>query len=99
MSMTLQDVVRRPLITEKAEQNRAAHRAFAFEVHPDATKIQVKQAVEKLFGVHVVAVRTAVARGKNKRVGRTTGRRPNWKKAFVTLAAGETIALFEGTAA
>jgi large subunit ribosomal protein L23 len=94
--ITLQDVVKRPLITEKSERNREAARQFAFEVHRDATKIQVKQAVEKLFSVHVLAVRTVVARGKNKRVGRTMGRRPNWKKAFVTLKEGDTIALFEG---
>jgi large subunit ribosomal protein L23 len=99
MSITIQDIVKRPLITEKAERNREATRAYAFEVHRDATKIQVKQAVEKLFNVHVLAVRTAVARGKNKRVGRSMGRRPNWKKAFVTLKEGDTIALFEGTSA
>lgn len=96
-SLTLQDVVKRPLITEKAERNREAAHQFAFEVHRDATKIQVKQAVEKLFNVHVLAVRTAIARGKQKRVGRNVGQRPNWKKAFVTLKDGETIALFEGT--
>ena len=99
MILTVEEIVKRPLITEKAERNREASRSFAFEVHRDATKIQVKQAVEKLFNVHVVAVRTAIARGKNKRVGRSTGRRPNWKKAFVTLREGETIALFEGTSA
>ncbi len=97
MNIVLQDVVKRPLITEKAERSREATRQFAFEVHREATKIQVKQAVEKLFNVHVLAVRTAIARGKNKRVGRNVGRRPNWKKAFVTLKEGETIALFEGT--
>jgi large subunit ribosomal protein L23 len=97
--ITLQDVVVRPLITEKAERNREANRSFAFEVHREATKIQVKQAVEKLFNVHVITVRTAVARGKNKRVGRSSGRRSNWKKAFVTLKDGDTIALFEGTSA
>ncbi len=96
MNLSVQDVVKRPLITEKAERNREAARQFAFEVHRDATKIQVKQAVEKLFNVHVLAVRTAVARGKVKRVGRSIGQRPNWKKAFVTLKAGETISLFEG---
>jgi large subunit ribosomal protein L23 len=96
MNIGNQDVVKRPLITEKAERNREANRQFAFEVHREATKIQVKQAVEKLFSVHVTAVRTAVARGKNKRVGRSVGRRPNWKKAFVTLRQGETISLFEG---
>jgi len=98
VNLTTQDVVKRPLITEKAERNREAARQFAFEVHRDATKIQVKQAVEKLFNVHVLAVRTAIARGKTKRVGRNVGRRPNWKKAFVTLKEGETIALFEGNA-
>jgi len=97
MNITIQDVVKRPLVTEKSERNRAEGRQFAFEIHRDATKIQVKQAVEKLFNVHVLAVRTAIVRGKNKRVGRSIGRRPNWKKAFVTLKEGETIALFEGT--
>lgn len=97
MNIAIQDVVKRPLVTEKSERNRADARQFAFEIHRDATKIQVKQAVEKLFNVHVLAVRTAVIRGKNKRVGRSIGRRPNWKKAFVTLKEGETIALFEGT--
>ena len=97
MNLTVQDVIVRPIISEKAERGREAERQYAFQVHRDATKIQVKQAVEKLFNVHVLAVRTAVARGKNKRVGRNVGRRPNWKKAFVTLKEGETIALFEGT--
>ncbi len=96
MNLANQDVVKRPLITEKAERNREAAQQYAFEVHRDATKIQVKQAVEKLFAVHVTAVRTAIARGKNKRVGRNIGRRPNWKKAIVTLRQGETISLFEG---
>jgi large subunit ribosomal protein L23 len=91
-----QDVVKRPLITEKSERGREVAQQYAFEVHRDATKIQVKNAVEKLFGVHVTAVRTAIARGKNKRVGRNIGRRPNWKKAIVTLRQGETISLFEG---
>ena len=97
MNLAVQDVVRRPLITEKNERARELARQYAFEVHREATKVQVKQAVEKLFGVHVLAVRTAIARGKNKRVGRNVGRRPTGKKAFVTLKEGETIALFEGT--
>ncbi len=97
MNLSVQDVVKRPLITEKNERAREAARHYAFEVHRDATKIQVKEAVETLFKVHVLAVRTAIARGKTKRVGRNVGRRPNWKKAFVTLKEGETIALFEGT--
>ncbi len=96
MMLADQDVVKRPLITEKSERGREAAQQYAFEVHRDATKIQVKGAVEKLFGVHVTAVRTSIARGKNKRVGRNLGRRPNWKKAIVTLKQGETISLFEG---
>jgi len=95
MNIGMQEVVKRPLITEKAERNREANRQYAFEVHREATKVQVKQAVEKLFAVHVTAVRTAVARGKTRRVGRNVGQRPNWKKAFVTLKEGETISLFE----
>ncbi len=96
MNLAVQEVVVRPLITEKAERNRQALRHYAFEVHREASKIQVKQAVEKLFNVHVEDVRTSIARGKNKRVGRNIGRRPNWKKAIVTLKEGETISLFEG---
>jgi large subunit ribosomal protein L23 len=96
MNLLDQDIVKRPLITEKSERARETNRQYAFEVHGDATKIQVKNAVEKLFAVHITAVRTSIARGKNKRVGRSIGRRPNWKKAVVTLKDGETIALFEG---
>jgi len=96
MMLADQDVVKRPLITEKSERGREAARQYAFEVHREATKIQVKTAVEKLFGVHVVAIRTSIARGKNKRVGRNLGRRPNCKKAIVTLKEGDTISLFEG---
>jgi len=96
MNLAAQDVIVRPLVTEKAERGREAARQYVFEVHRDATKIQVKGAVEKLFTVKVTAVHTAIARGKNKRVGRHVGRRPNWKKAIVTLKEGDTIALFEG---
>ena len=96
MNLVAQDVIVRPIISEKAERNREAARQYAFEVHREATKIQVKGAVEKLFGVKVTGIRTNLARGKNKRVGRFTGRRPNWKKAIVTLRKGDTIALFEG---
>jgi large subunit ribosomal protein L23 len=96
MMLADQDVVKRPLITEKSERGRETAQHYAFEVHREATKIQVKTAVEKLFGVHVTAIRTSIARGKNKRVGRNLGRRPNWKKAIVTLKEGESISLFEG---
>ncbi len=91
-----QEIVKRPLVTEKGERGRATAQQYAFEVHREATKIQVKGAVEKLFGVHVLSVRTLVQRGKVKRVGKGIGQRPNWKKAIVTLKQGETIPLFEG---
>jgi large subunit ribosomal protein L23 len=96
MMLTHQDIVRRPVVSEKTERERQLNRQFTFEVHQEASKIQVKAAIEKLFNVHVTDVRTAIARGKNKRVGRNMGRRPNWKKAIVTLKEGESIALFEG---
>ncbi len=96
MMLAHQDIVKRPVISEKSERNREAHHHYAFEVHTDATKVQIKTAVEKLFNVHVLAVRTSIARGKNKRVGQNIGQRPSWKRAIVTLKDGESIALFEG---
>ncbi len=66
------------------------------EVARDANKIEIKYAVEKLWNVSVIKVRTAIVRGKQKRVGRYMGRRPNWKRALVTLAPGQKIEFFEG---
>ena len=62
----------------------------------DANKIEIRHAVEKLFNVNVVDVHTQIVRGKEKRVGRFVGKRSNWKKAIVTLAAGQNIEFFEG---
>ena len=67
-----------------------------FEVARDANKIDVRRAVQELFKVTVVDVRTLVVRGKEKRVGRFSGQRPSWKKAFVTLKPGDNIEFFEG---
>ena len=67
-----------------------------FEVAMEANKIEIKRAIETLFSVKVVDVHTQVMRGKDKRMGRFIGRRPNWKKAIVTLADGERIELFQG---
>jgi large subunit ribosomal protein L23 len=89
--ITLQDVVKRPLVTEKSERNREATHAFAFEVHRDATKIQVKQAVEKLFKVKVAGVRTSNLDGKMRRRGRFVGYKRDWKKAYVKLKDGEKV--------
>ena len=88
-------VLLRPLITEKgtllSEQNK-----FAFQVAKGANKQQIKEAVEKAFEVHVLKVNTMVMPGKTKRVGRSVGKTPEWKKALVTLADGERIEFFEG---
>jgi large subunit ribosomal protein L23 len=89
------DILKRPLITEKGTGLRGVSNSYQFEVARDANKLQIKQAVEKLFNVKVVAVRTAMQHGKVKKLGRFSGRRPDWKKATVTLAKGATIELFE----
>jgi large subunit ribosomal protein L23 len=81
----LYEVVRRPLITEKASALKDAQRTLAFEVHRDATKPEIKSAIEKLFSVKVADVRVINVHGKVKRQGRFVGRRPDWKKAYVVL--------------
>jgi len=96
MSRTLYDILKRPVITEKATFMRERENAVVFEVDTDATKAEIKQAVEKVFQVSVTGVRTAIVRGKNARVGRSTGRKKNWKKAYVSLKEGDQIELFEG---
>ena len=76
------------------EQSSVAYQErgeYTFEVHPDATKPTIRQAIEQLFGVKVTGVWTSQMRGKTRRVGRSTGKRPNWKKAIVKLREGDTI--------
>ncbi|HYV48043.1 MAG TPA: 50S ribosomal protein L23 [Myxococcaceae bacterium] len=92
------DVIKGPLITEKMDKARETQRQYSFVVDRQATKHEVAHAVQNLFKVTVEAVRTSVVRGKVKRVGRSTGKRPNWKKAIVTLKEGDKIDLFEGGA-
>ncbi len=89
-------VLRRPLITEKSNLMKEEFNQIAFEVDRRANKIEIKEAVKKLFNVHVVKVRTFTMLGKRKRVGRTEGRTSSWKKAIVTLKEGERIDFFEG---
>ena len=93
--MKLTDVIRRPLITEKTTLLREDGRTLVFEVAVDANKIDIKRAVEKLFGSKVEGVRTAIAHGKFKRQGRFMGQRSDWKKAYVRLAEGSKIEFFE----
>ncbi|MGE3273474.1 MAG: 50S ribosomal protein L23 [Vicinamibacterales bacterium] len=89
--MKLTDVIRRPLVTEKTTLLREDGRTVVFEVARDANKIDVKRAVEQLLGAKVADVRTANTQGKLKRQGRYIGRRPDWKKAYVTLKDGEKL--------
>jgi large subunit ribosomal protein L23 len=93
----LSQVIQRPLITERGAAMREAHNQYYFAVAPAANKHEIKQAVEHFFGVKVVDVRTQNRPGKPKRLGRYSGQRSAWKKAVVTLAAGETIELFDLT--
>ena len=90
----LHQIISKPLITEKTSLQKEAGRVVAFEVALGANKIEIKQAVEKAFNVKVTDVNTARVAGKPKRVGRTFGKRCNWKKAYVTLAEGSNIDFF-----
>ena len=92
--MTIYDVLRRPLVTEKGVDKKDNERTLCFEVAVDATKTQVKAAVEKLFKVKVAEVRTSNLDGKLRRRGRFVGYRPDWKKAYVKLKKGEKVPEF-----
>ena len=94
---SIHDVIVRPLImTEKGERQKEEQNKVLFEVAMKASKPEIKAAVEKLFKVGVTDVNTVVVRGKVTRMGRRMGKRPNWKKAVVTLREGDTIEFFEG---
>jgi len=95
--MTNLEIIRRPLVTEKSMKMKEDDNVIVFEVDPSANKIEVKRAVEQLFKVKVADVRVFNVRGKVKRLGRYTGRRRDWRKAYVRLAAGEKAPeFFEG---
>ena len=101
-------IIKRPLLTEKGTRLKdsggqsgeldpeTVKSQLLFEVARDANKVEIRAAVEKLWNVDVVAVRTSIVRGKEKRMGRFVGKRSNWKKAVVTIAAGQTVEFFEG---
>lgn len=102
-------IIKRPLLTEKGSllketggrpegdiDPEQVQPQLLLEVSRDANKIEIKHAVEKLWNVNVLKVRTSIVRGKQRRVGRHIGRRSNWKRALVTLAAGQKIDFFEG---
>ena len=95
--MRIQEVIRRPLITEKTTLLREVGDTYAFAVAMGANKIEIRRAVEEQFNVKVAEVRVARMHGKERRQGRYIGRRPDWKKAYVRLAEGEKpIEFFEG---
>lgn len=89
------DVIIRALVTEKGTRIRETGNRYLFQVHPDANKIEIKTAVEQVFGVKVELVRTQNVMGKLKRLGRSSGRQSSWKKAIVSLREGDSIELFE----
>ena len=88
------DVIRRPLLTEKSTLLKESQQTLVFEVHRDATKPEIRKAVEALFDTKVADIRVARVHGKVKRQGRHSGRRPDWKKAFVVLKKGEKMVEF-----
>ena len=95
--LTAHDIIIRPLVlTEKGESLKEEQNKFLFEVALKANKRQIRSAVEKLFQVGVVDVNTSIVRGKVSRLGKRYDKRPNWKKAVVTLREGDTIDFFEG---
>lgn len=96
MNRDARNVLVKPLMTEKSMQRKEELNAVTFRVLIDANKVEIRQAVEKVFNVKVATVRTASHEGKWKRMGKYEGRRPNWKKAIVTLAPGHKIELVEG---
>ena len=90
-----EDIIKRPIaLTEKAAVLKEENKVV-FEVNPSANKIQIKSAIEELFGVKVTSVNTLIQRGKRKRMGRKLAQRRNWKKAIVTLREGDDIQFFD----
>jgi large subunit ribosomal protein L23 len=92
--MTIHDILVRPLVTEKGMTKKEEERTLCFQVSVDANKIQVKQAVEKLFSVKVEEVRTANFDGKLRRRGKFAGYKSDWKKAYVKIADGQKVPEF-----
>ena len=98
MKLTIQDIIRQPLVTEKSTRARETGAVYCFKADARANKVQIAEAVKVLFGVKVADVRTSIVMGKTKRAGRYEGKRPDWKKAWVRLAPGEKeIEFFEAS--
>ena len=95
MRADLHSILLQPLLTEKITAMRESSNTMGFLVHPDANRVQIKQAVEMLLKVKVARVNVMNVRGKVKRLGRFSGQRSDWKKAFVKLRPGEKVELYE----
>ena len=94
MSKLPEEIIKRPLLTEKGTSMGEAGNKVLFEVAIHSSKVEIRKAVEKIYNVKVTTVRTQIVRGKIKRVGRSVGKRANWKRAIVTLAEGSSIDFF-----
>jgi large subunit ribosomal protein L23 len=92
--VTPHQIIVRPVVTEKTSDLTGTHNQYVFEVHKTANKIEIRKAVEMVFGVRVDGVRTQVVRGNLRRVGSYYGRKPSWKKAVVTLHPDDSIDLY-----
>jgi large subunit ribosomal protein L23 len=94
--MNAYDVIKRPVVTEKTSIQKEDANQITFEVDRRANRVQIRKAVESIFGVHVTGVQTMQVKGKVKQRGRIVGKRRDWKKAIVKLIPGERIDFFEG---
>jgi large subunit ribosomal protein L23 len=94
--MNQYDIIKRPVVTEKTNIQKEECNQVTFEVDRRANRVEIARAIEKIFNVKVVKMRTAQVKGKIKRRGRILGKRKDWKKAIVTLMPGERIDFFEG---
>ena len=94
--MNAYNVIKRPIVTEKTSIQKESDNQITFEVDKDANRVQIRKAVEEIFKVQVIGVRTAHVRGKFKQRGRIIGKRRDWKKAVVKLTPGQRIDFFEG---
>lgn len=96
MTRDLHDIIVQPILTEKLTEMRETQRKIGFLVRGDASKVEIKKAAERALKVKIEKVNVMNVLGKTKRIGRLAGKKPDWKKAIVTLKEGERLELFEG---
>lgn len=96
MRREAQDIILRPILTEKLTELRETQRKIGMVVRSDANKVEIKKAAEQALKVKIEKVNVLNAMGKVRRIGRLSGKKPDWKKAIVTMKAGEKVEIFEG---